>query len=61
MIVSFEHLLVLGVCTFLIEIAYLEKGGYIAADGVAWASWHDSSATDFCGYFLGTSYKKGGG
>jgi hypothetical protein len=30
---------------------YLEEGDYIEADGVAWASWQDTSATDFCEYF----------
>jgi hypothetical protein len=33
------------------EIVYLDKGGYIVADGVAWTSWHDRSASDFCRYF----------
>jgi hypothetical protein len=48
------------------EIAYLEKGESSSvcstvADGVGCAFWHDSSATDFCGYFDELPYNKGGG
>jgi hypothetical protein len=44
------------VFVFSNEIVYLEKGGYIVADSVAWASWHDTSATDFCVYFYEIQY-----